>query len=33
MLVQELINDKLIKKVTKANQLWNIEDIYSKINF
>ena len=33
MIVQELINDKLIKKVTKANQLWNIEDIYSKINF
>jgi (S)-2-hydroxyglutarate dehydrogenase len=33
MIVQELINDKHIKKVTKSNQLWDIEDIYSKINF
>lgn len=33
MIVHELINDKLINKVTKPNQLWNIEDIYSKIKF
>lgn len=33
MIVQELINDKLINKVTKDNQVWNIEDIYSKIKF
>jgi (S)-2-hydroxyglutarate dehydrogenase len=33
MIVQELANEKLINKVTKNNQLWNIEDIYSKIKF
>jgi L-2-hydroxyglutarate oxidase len=33
MIVQELINDRIINKVTKSNQLWNIEDIYSKIKF
>jgi hypothetical protein len=33
MIVQELTNDKVINKVTKDNQLWNIEDIYSQIKF
>ncbi|HJT85928.1 MAG TPA: FAD-dependent oxidoreductase [Nitrososphaeraceae archaeon] len=33
MLVQELIQDKTIKKITKNNQIWNIEDIYSKIKY
>ena len=31
MIVQELANEHVINKVTKNNQLWNIEDIYSKI--
>ncbi len=31
MLVQELIYEKVINKVAKNNQLWNIEDIYSNI--
>ncbi len=33
MIVQELIQDKVISKVPKYNQLWCIEDIYSKIKF
>ena len=33
MIVQELIQDKFISKVPKYNQLWCIEDIYSKIKF
>jgi L-2-hydroxyglutarate oxidase len=33
MIVQELANEQVINKVTKNNQLWNIEDIYSKIKF
>ena len=33
MIVQELTNEKLINKINKNNQLWNIEDIYSKIKF
>ena len=34
MIVQEIINNKVISKVPKKNnQLWNIENIYSKINF
>jgi len=33
MIVQELANEKVVNKVTKNNQLWNIEDIYSKIKF
>jgi hypothetical protein len=33
MIVQELIQDKVISKVPKNNQLWSIEDIYSKIKF
>ena len=31
MIVQELIYEKVINKVAKNNQLWNIEDIYSNI--
>jgi (S)-2-hydroxyglutarate dehydrogenase len=33
MIVQELANEQVVNKVTKNNQLWNIEDIYSKIKF
>jgi L-2-hydroxyglutarate oxidase len=33
MLVHELIQDKIINKISKNNQLWNIENIYSKIKF
>ena len=33
MIAQELIKDKIINKVNKSNQLWNIEDVYAKINF
>ncbi len=33
MIVQELAKEKVVNKVTKNNQLWNIEDIYSKIKF
>jgi L-2-hydroxyglutarate oxidase len=33
MLVHELIQDKIINKITKINQLWNIENIYLKIKF
>ena len=33
MLVQELIQDNIINKITKNNQIWNIEDIYSKIKY